>query len=72
MNWRGKPLTNYQVVIKLIGSTSTKTGLKIKAILDKKDYMTGIKISDDQMGEINIKYSKTKPKWNYRIMPLVN
>ena len=34
-NWRGKPLTSHQVVVKLIASTKTKTGLKVKCVLDE-------------------------------------
>jgi hypothetical protein len=67
MNWRGRPLDSYEIVLKLIGSTTTKTGLKIKAVLDKNKYEKGIKISDDEMGEINITYGKVNPKWNYKI-----
>jgi len=46
MNWRGEPLMNLETVINLIGSTKTKTGLKIQALLDTESYKTGIKISD--------------------------
>lgn len=67
LNWKGQPLTSYEVVLKLIGSTTTKTGLKIKAVLDKKSYEKGIKISDDQMDELDIKFGKVNPKWNYKI-----
>jgi hypothetical protein len=69
INWRGRPLTSYEVVLKLIGSTTTKKGLKIKAKLDTKTYEKGIKISDPEMEEINIKFGKVNPKWNYVIKP---
>jgi hypothetical protein len=67
MNWKGRPLGSYEVVLKLIGSTTTKKGLKIKAVMDKNIYEKGIKISDDDMDEINIEYGKVNPKWNYKI-----
>jgi hypothetical protein len=44
-NWRGRPLTCYQSIVNLIGSTTTKTGLIVKAALDPTEYETGIKIS---------------------------
>ena len=38
MNWRGRPLISHEVVVKLIGATMTKTGLNVKAKLDKRKY----------------------------------
>ena len=45
INWRGKPLLTYQTIINLISSTKTKTGLTVKARLNKKKYKKGIKVS---------------------------
>jgi len=70
INWKGRPLENYESVVKLIGSTTTKKGLKIKARLDKKVYQKGIKIDDDLFGEIKIRFHKKFPSWNYTIYPL--
>jgi hypothetical protein len=36
-----KPLMSYETVLNLIGGTITKTGLKVKAILDTNYYETG-------------------------------
>src|ERR1700677_2945006 len=36
MNWRGRPLVNHEVILKLIGSTTTKSGLRIKCGLDRR------------------------------------
>lgn len=69
MNWRGKPLTSYQVIVKLIAATKTKTGLKIKTSLDKRKYPAGIKISDDDFEALNIKENKFRGDWNYVIKP---
>jgi non-heme chloroperoxidase len=33
-NWRGKPMVNHEVVVNLIGATTTTTGLKVKSELD--------------------------------------
>lgn len=49
MNWRGRPLASYRTVIELIGATTTRTGLKIKAERDTEWYTTGVKISDADM-----------------------
>jgi Rhodopirellula transposase DDE domain len=69
LNWKGEPLVSYETVVNLIGSTRTKKGLRVKAKLDKKQYETGKKISDDEMDQLNIKYDKVNPQWNYTIYP---
>jgi hypothetical protein len=68
-NWRGRPLISHEVVINLIASTSTKSGLKIRAELDKRKYQTGIQISDDELLNVNIKYAAFHGDWNYTIAP---
>ncbi len=68
-NWRGKPLTTHQVIVNLIASTETKTGLKVKCKLDKGSYPLGIKVSDKQMKEINLVKDKFHGEWNYTILP---
>lgn len=45
MNWRGKPLLSYQTIVNLIASTTTNTGLKITARLDKRKYQKGLEVS---------------------------
>ena len=49
MNWKGKPLTDYEIIINLIEGTTTKKGLKIKAKMDKKMYEIGKKISEKRL-----------------------
>ena len=68
-NWRGKPLINKETVVSLIGNTTTKTGLTVSAILDKKNYKTGIKVSDRELAAVKLNPEKFHPEWNYRIMP---
>ena len=69
MNWRGRPLASHEIVINLISSTTNKSGLKIEAELDKNKYQTGIKISKEQMSNVNIEFHKVNEKWNYTIFP---
>ena len=47
MNWRGRPLLSYETVVNLIGATTTKSGLWVKALLDTREYEPGQKITDD-------------------------
>ena len=53
-NWRGKPLRSRAVVVNLIGSTTTKAGLRIQAELDTNAYKTGIKVSDEELAAVQI------------------
>lgn len=68
-NWRGKPLTDYVTVVSLISNTTTETGLKIKAVLDKNSYEKGKKISDKELSKVKIFRYKFHGEWNYKISP---
>lgn len=67
VTWRGEPLVSYETIINFISSTTTKTGLKVKAELDTHEYETGKKITDEQMRTVTVKPHKTHPVWNYTI-----
>lgn len=69
MNWRGRPLISHEVVVNLIGSTTTKTGLRVRARLDTSIYPTKVKVSDEQMNNVHIKRHKFHGEWNYTITP---
>lgn len=69
MNWKGEPLISYETVVNMISATTTKSGLKIKARLDRNKYETGVKISDQEMKELKIKSHRLYPQWNYTIFP---
>ena len=68
-NWRGKPLVSHQAIVNLIASTTTKTGLVVRAALDKNIYETGIKVSDAEMAKLKIKPDGFHGEWNYTITP---
>ncbi|NWG12948.1 MAG: hypothetical protein HXY20_05360 [Acidobacteria bacterium] len=57
------------MVVKLIGATMTKTGLKVKAKLDKRKYPLKVRVSDEEMASLNIKPDKFHGEWNYTIEP---
>lgn len=69
LTWKGQPLWNYETVINLIAATKTRTGLRVKAVLDTHQYETGISISNEQMEELRIRRHKTLPDWNYTLLP---
>lgn len=68
-NWKGQPLISIETIISLIGSTTTRAGLKVVCIKDDNKYEIGKKISDADFEEINIKREKICPNWNYTIFP---
>lgn len=71
-NWRGKPLINHEVVVNLIGSTTTRNGLNVKVKLSKKKYDTGVKVSDEVPSRLNIKPKQFYGDWNYEMSPHKN
>jgi hypothetical protein len=44
INWRGRPLVSHQVIVQLIASTKSETGLTIACDIDWSRYPKGIKI----------------------------
>ena len=69
LNWQGQPLVSYETVVNLIGATRTKSGLRVRAKLDRKFYEVGVKISDQEMKRLNLRPHTTYPLWNYTIAP---
>ena len=65
MNWKGKPLRSYEIILNLIKGTKTKKGLKIKAKIDKNIYEIKKKVSDEDFEKINMVRHKINPQWNY-------
>jgi hypothetical protein len=68
-NWRGEPLVSREVVVSLIGATTTAQGLHIQAALDPGPYPTGIKVSDAEMQALRIERAEFHGDWNYTILP---
>ncbi len=71
-NWRGKPLISHEVIVNLIAATRNKTGLKVECQLDKNTYPKGIKVSNEEMANINIQHESFHGEWNYTISPKMN
>lgn len=69
MNWRGKPLYSHEVIVNLIASTTTGTGLKIEAELDANGYPTGIQVTDEELNRVRIQRAEFHGEWNYTILP---
>jgi hypothetical protein len=68
-NWRGRPLESVEAIVSLIGSTTTKAGLRIRSALDRKAYDKAIRVSDEELASIHIKPHGFHGDWNYTIRP---
>jgi hypothetical protein len=68
-NWRGRPLASHEIMVKLIGSTTTRTGLRVKAALDRRCYPDGKKVSDDELAQVKLHRATFHGDWNYSIKP---
>ena len=68
-NWRGKPLISHQVIVQLIGATTTQTGLTVRCELDANCYPKGVKVTNAEMAALAIERDPFHGEWNYTISP---
>ena len=64
---RGGPLASHEVIVDLIGATTTRTGLKVRAELDRGAYPTGVKVSDAELATVPLTRHDWHGGWNYTI-----
>jgi hypothetical protein len=69
MHWKGIPLVSYETVVNLIGTTKTRSGLEVTALLDTRAYATGAQVSATQMQAVRLRGHRFHPDWNYTLMP---
>ena len=69
MNWRGRPLESLETIVSLIGSTTTRSGLRVRAELDTGTYPVGVKIDDATMKSLALHRHKFHGEWNYELHP---
>jgi hypothetical protein len=55
INWRGRPLTSHEVIVEVIASTRTETGLYVRAELDTNAYPTGVKVTEAELEAVNLR-----------------
>src|SRR4051812_40285333 len=67
--WRGKPLLTHQVIVQLIASTTTRTGLTVRCRLDRSPYAKGVRVSDAERAPLNLRPAAFHGDWNYTIRP---
>jgi len=69
LNWRGRPLVSHEVILSLIGSTRTRTGLSLQGALDPNPYPTRLKVSDAELSQVQLERHDFHGEWNYTIAP---
>ena len=69
VNWRGRPLVSHEVIVELIGATTTRTGLRVHAELDRGVYPLGVKVSDAELAAAPLTRHDWHGEWNDSIAP---
>ena len=69
MNWRGRPLKTHQVILDLIASTTTTTGLTVQCVLDTGEYPIGIKYTKADVEALPLNRHEFHSEWNYTLTP---
>ena len=69
LNWQGHPLDSVSTLINYVRTTSTATGLRVRASMTRRNYPTGVRITDDQMAALELERHDVLPKWNYTLVP---
>lgn len=69
LNWRGKPLRSYEIIVSLIGAVATTTGLKVRCELDENTYPAGIRVTDQELAAVNLVRHPFHGEWIYTIAP---
>jgi hypothetical protein len=68
-NWRGKPLRTFETIVELIGNTRTAAGLRVKAKIDTRSYITGLKIKKTEIRKLALRPHTFRGEWNYELQP---
>lgn len=68
-NWRGQPLVSHEVIVNLIGRTTTAKGLRVRAEIDPATYETGRKVSQEEFADLNLTRHQFHGEWNYALTP---
>jgi hypothetical protein len=69
MNWRGTPLVNLATIVSLIGSTHSRSGLRVRSEVDRGRYPGGVTVTDAQLATVHLERHRFHGDWNYTIHP---
>ena len=68
-NWKGQPLTSHEVVVNLIGATTNRGGLTVKAQLDRGSYPTKLRVTKTEVDALALEPHDFHGEWNYTLRP---
>lgn len=68
-HWAAEPLTSYEKMLRFLRTTTTTTGLKVRAVFDRNNYPTKEKTDPREIAAVALTSHKVLPKWNYTITP---
>jgi hypothetical protein len=60
---------SHQVIVELIGATTTRSGLRVRAALDNGAYPLGVKVSDGELAAVPLRRHDWHGEWNYTVLP---
>jgi hypothetical protein len=69
MNWRGTPLVSLATIVRLIASTRSRSGLRVRSEIGRHGYPDGVTVPDAQMARVQITRHEFHGDWNYTIEP---
>lgn len=69
LNWAGKPLRTFEIMLAYLRGTTTKTGLKVSADLLEGEFKTGQRFKRDAQLALSLQHHTVCPEWNYSILP---
>jgi hypothetical protein len=69
MTWRGTPLVDLATIVSLTGSTRSRSGLHVRAELDRGHYPAGVTVTDAQTATVQLTRHRLHGDWNYTIRP---
>ena len=67
LNWAGVPLTSLRLMLGYLRGTRTSRGLRVRALLSKRIYPKGVKVSDESLARIPLRRHEVCPAWNYTV-----
>jgi hypothetical protein len=70
-NWAGIPLADIETALKFVRTTKTKTGLRVTAAVNRKNYSLKEQISPGNKAQVLISRHQPQPKLNYTLHPVI-
>ena len=68
-NWAGRPLDSHEAILNYLRTTTTTTGLRVRARLVRKPYRKGLTVTNAQMRALRLIPDTSLPAWNYTLSP---